>query len=77
MTFKDFFAKHNPSQQASGLALAAAGFTSRQIESAVQAGRLRAGIMGYWIPAAPDPGAVLVMQRAMRERSESAEGGAL
>lgn len=67
MTFETFFAKHNPSQQASKFALAAAGFTARQIEGAVRSGRLRQGIMGYWLPAMPDPGAVLVMRRAIRE----------
>lgn len=67
MTFEAFFSRLG-TPQADAFELAAAGFTHKQIAGAVRAGRLRQGVTGYWLPARPDPGAVLVMRAAMRER---------
>ena len=54
--------------------LLAAGLTEEQISEAVRDDMLRTGITGYyWLPAPPDPGAVAVMRRAMREKPASEE----
>lgn len=49
------------------------GVTPRQLAAAIRAGDLRVGIDGYWLPEAPDPGAMAVMRAAMRETSVAEE----
>lgn len=46
-------------------ALLAAGFTRSRLRDLVLEDALRRGICGYWIPEAPDPGALRVMCSAI------------
>lgn len=57
--------------------LARAGLTRRKIDSAVQAGKLRCGLSGCWLPERPDPGALSVMCKAMRNQLEGARSRTL
>lgn len=46
--------------------LIAAGLSSARIRRLVADGTLRRGVCGYWLPGAPDKGALAVMQAAIR-----------
>jgi hypothetical protein len=39
----------------------------RDLDRAVKAGLVRQGVTGYWLPEQPDPGAIAVMERAIKE----------
>ena len=49
------------------------GVTRKQLDIAISDGDLRKGVDGYWLPEAPDPGAIAVMRAAMRDRDYSQE----
>lgn len=49
------------------------GVSRKNIDAAVRAGDLRRGVDGYWLPEAPDPGALAVMRRAMHETVNTEE----
>jgi hypothetical protein len=38
---------------------------ARCLDDLVLGGLVRSGVTGYWLPEQPDPGALLVMRRAM------------
>lgn len=47
------------------------GIGFHDIDDAVIRGTLREGVMGYWLPEATDPGALMVMRRALESAQES------
>jgi hypothetical protein len=44
-----------------------AGFPSAWLAALVASGALRQGVTGYWLPEAPDPGALAVMRGALSD----------
>jgi hypothetical protein len=46
--------------------LTAYGVRRADLDFAVARGLVRKGVTGYWLPEAPDPGAIAVFQRALR-----------
>lgn len=64
-TIESFFMQHDRAM-ATMDELLDAGFSGNTIDRKVRTGKLCAGVCGYWLPEAPDPGAMLVMESAMR-----------
>lgn len=70
MSIKRVFAKARRAQL-SGHELESAGIARSALDRAVRSGALRQGVMGYWLPVAADPGALLVFGNA-RNQNEKA-----